>query len=109
MNILTLPRQTWIHSNQPLQFSLPPESMEATGHVSASSVAQLMFPVFLWLAPLIVFKRQSRSIHRFFVFSAGLAQRRLSLDEPYTLALMFSHTFCCIRQSMNSSQKFHYA
>jgi hypothetical protein len=46
MNILTLPRQTLIHTNQPLQFSLPLESMETTGHASVSSVAQLMFPVF---------------------------------------------------------------
>jgi len=37
MNISTLPHQILIHSKQPLQ-SLPPESMEATGHVSAFNV-----------------------------------------------------------------------
>jgi hypothetical protein len=37
MNISTLPRRTLIHSKQPL-LPLPPESMEANGHVSASSL-----------------------------------------------------------------------
>jgi hypothetical protein len=37
MNISTLPHRTLIHSKQPL-LSLPPENMEANGHVSASSV-----------------------------------------------------------------------
>ncbi|KAG2742372.1 hypothetical protein P692DRAFT_201229416 [Suillus brevipes Sb2] len=52
---------------------------------------------------------QYSPVFRPFVFSAGLAQRRLFLVESYTLALMVSHTFSCIRQSMNNpSQKFHY-
>jgi hypothetical protein len=41
MNILTLPPRTLIHSKQPLQ-SLPAESMEATGHVSAFSVVPFL-------------------------------------------------------------------
>jgi hypothetical protein len=43
MNISTLHHQTLVHNNQPLQYSLPLESMEATGHASASSVDSLTF------------------------------------------------------------------
>jgi hypothetical protein len=42
MNISTLPHQTLIHNKQPL-LSLPPGSMGATCHVSASCVVP--FPV----------------------------------------------------------------
>ncbi|KAG2744611.1 hypothetical protein P692DRAFT_20104258 [Suillus brevipes Sb2] len=43
MSISTLPHQILIRNNKLLQYSLPAESMETTGHVSASRIVCLNF------------------------------------------------------------------